>query len=578
MKKIKIRLFAAIFLAVFIVLPNLASAKTWCHTFNTNLKIGDRGDEATALRTALTKDGFSNVSTELGSNDTAGFDKSLASAVSAFQEKYKDEILTPNGLQNGTGFVGKSTRAKLNKLYGCVIIETPISNQPPVISGVSGPTSLKVNEIGTWTVKASDPEQRILSYSVRWGDENITGLYSAAQRSWVYAQTAEFTHSYAKAGVYSPTFTVTDDKGFPAKTSISVNVGEIIAPFITVLSPNGGEAWQIGSTYEIKWKSENVKDNVMILINRNSYLNTKPYAFITRNTSNTGSYLWDTSKPLDTQSGSISNLENGQDYVILIQNIGTGVSDKSDAAFSIAAATPSIAVTYPNGGEQWITGRTFTIQIKSTCIKESVVLYLYSNNGANYVQSIGQAVADGYGNANYSWMIPSNIPADNTYKILAALVSMPKDIFDYSDTSFSIVAGMTPSITVLLPNGGEQWVTGGTYTIQIKSIYSRQSIALYLYNNGGANYVQSIGQAVADGYGNASYSWMIPSNILADTTYKILAALASTPKEVSDYSDTSFSIVAAETSTTGLLQSLSQKASILESILESIWQFFKNIF
>ena len=37
-------------------------------------------------------------------------------AVIRFQEKYASEILAPFGLESGTGYVGSSTRAKINEL------------------------------------------------------------------------------------------------------------------------------------------------------------------------------------------------------------------------------------------------------------------------------------------------------------------------------------------------------------------------------------------------------------------------------------------------------------------------------
>ena len=92
----------------------------WCHTFNTNLRIGDKGAEAQALETALVKQGF--AVTEHSSNFSAMFDEKMASSVVGFQEKYKAEILAVYGLTHGTGFVGKTTRAKLNQLYGCGVV------------------------------------------------------------------------------------------------------------------------------------------------------------------------------------------------------------------------------------------------------------------------------------------------------------------------------------------------------------------------------------------------------------------------------------------------------------------------
>lgn len=89
--------------------------KRFCFNFNKNLKIEDRGEDVVALKTALQNEG---IISSLALNNY--FDEQTASAVSAFQEKYKNEILTPNGLSRGSGYVGPSTRAKLNSLYGCV--------------------------------------------------------------------------------------------------------------------------------------------------------------------------------------------------------------------------------------------------------------------------------------------------------------------------------------------------------------------------------------------------------------------------------------------------------------------------
>src|SRR3989338_2613193 len=96
--------------------------REWCYDFKTNLKIGDFDENETgniyALHESLIKEGFSfEYKTTLGG--LRSFDEETASAVVGFQQKYKEEILTPLSLKYGTGFVGQATRAKLNKLYGC---------------------------------------------------------------------------------------------------------------------------------------------------------------------------------------------------------------------------------------------------------------------------------------------------------------------------------------------------------------------------------------------------------------------------------------------------------------------------
>ena len=103
------------------------------------------------------------------------------------------------------------------------IYDAGTTNKPPSITGVSGPTTLEVGKSGTWSVTASDPENGSLSYSVVWGDEG--GTTAASPTVSQVQQTATFTHTYSRSGTFYPTFTVTDNSGQSARTSLSVVVG-----------------------------------------------------------------------------------------------------------------------------------------------------------------------------------------------------------------------------------------------------------------------------------------------------------------------------------------------------------------
>ena len=100
------------------------------------------------------------------------------------------------------------------------------ANKPPTVSSFSGPTTLKVNTSGTWTIQASDPENGQLSYQIWWGDENVyaSPLASSAPSSREFVQSTTFTHSYASAGTYTVTIVVRDAAGNEAKTSSTVKV------------------------------------------------------------------------------------------------------------------------------------------------------------------------------------------------------------------------------------------------------------------------------------------------------------------------------------------------------------------
>lgn len=103
------------------------------------------------------------------------------------------------------------------------------ANKTPVIHEVSGPTSLNVNATGTWKVRASDPQNDTLSYSVTWGDE---GAYNSAPslanaQATSFTQSTSFTHSYATPGIYTVVVIVRDPSGNEARTSTTVEVTRV---------------------------------------------------------------------------------------------------------------------------------------------------------------------------------------------------------------------------------------------------------------------------------------------------------------------------------------------------------------
>lgn len=125
-------------------------------------------------------------------------------------------------------------------------------------------------------------------------------------------------------------------------------IGHGLPSTITVSLPNGGEVWEIGKTYEIRWyQGRNPDDNVKIFLQdtRHDLFSESPLgeAPITLSTKNSGIYSWTVPEKLVDGLGRTMSLGAGNIYkiVVFIDRIGGECKrercDESDNYFSIVS-------------------------------------------------------------------------------------------------------------------------------------------------------------------------------------------------------------------------------------------------
>ncbi len=202
------------------------------------------------------------------------------------------------------------------------------------------------------------------------------------------------------------------------------------APSITVTSPNGGENWQIGSTYNITWTSTSLTGNVNIEVNGNFPNGAWEPLFM--NTTNDGIQSWIIA--LDAVAGTAKRIR-----VTSVNN--TSIFDISNSNFTLTSA-PSITVTSPNGGENWQIGSTYNITWTSTNLTGNVNVQVKGDypNG-EWENLFMNTPNDGI----QAWTIALDATAGTTKRIKVTSVNNAS-IFDISNSNFTL--GSDPDINV----------------------------------------------------------------------------------------------------------------------------------
>ena len=590
-------------------LASQGGGSSWCYNFSTNLSIGMSGADVTALQTALQKDGES-VSV------TGTFDDQTASAVTGFQEKYASVILAPSGLQYGTGYVGKGTRAELNSMFGCgggtttaptiftngqlgatlgqpyvadfyIGYVVPSINSPVPGGGTVGctgylpiggtlHTTCWSNAPGSYTFSTNgtlppgltlrnviEPPPMIPA-GVSGGQPapiipvpNATQLSGTPSQVGSYPFTMVATNASSGATI-SQNFTITVASG-----------GTTGAPYIQSISPASGP---VGSSVTITGSGFGsapvVEFNGMVAAsdvptNGSSVTFTVPssmapycaagdmcsmlMALVTPQTyqvtvlangatSNAAQFTVTSGTGVVTSTQSLLPIQISQPTAGMQWNAGAQGSVQWSAA--VPWNEPGIGVAYPG---------TFTIQLSAP---GQSPLTLSSGWASSFMTSEG----DIYSQFTSDFTLPSSL-ASGPYTVTVT------QYLNGQQTSASVnvnVVGATsvgPSITMVSPNGGEQWPLGSTQTIQWNSTGNIGQVEINLVPVSQGGTPRAITQWPISNTG--SYSWSIPnctasnpcsSNFQIGTgSYTIQVTGVMTPASVVGQSAAPFNIVPAVT-------------------------------
>jgi len=257
----------------------------------------------------------------------------------------------------------------------------------------------------------------------------------------------------------------------------SDNPFTIINNNITVTSPNGGENWLIGSPYTITW-TDDISGEVKIDLYKADTLYSKIAASVASN----GSFNWN-----------FAGATPGTDYRIKITSIDQpALFDLSNNDFTLFAG--AITITSPNGGESWQAGETHTITWTDNIV-ENVRIDLYKSE--TFFSVIDPSTST---NGIYNWDVPLTQEGGSDYKIkISSMIN--SNVFDLSDSNFNIIQNY---ITILTPNGGEEWLVGSDYLITWTDNI-REKVEIHLYKAG-------IFHSVIDGSdpSDGSIAWSIP--------------------------------------------------------------------
>jgi hypothetical protein len=292
---------------------------------------------------------------------------------------------------------------------------------------------------GTITINNGDPYTPSTSVTLNLSASDNSGIvslmrFSNDNYSWSGWETyaASRTWTLTSGTGIKTVYVQFQDPAGNTSGSYSDSIELVLFPSINLLSPNGAETWDLGTTRNITWNYFGIADTELVrlvLVKNDSVL-----GIIAENIPiSAGSYAWTVGQ---YNSGTPTT---GNDYKIKIETMSTSFTDQSAADFSII--NPSITLLSPNGGEILFTNSTKNITWESTDITGNIKIEYSTNNGTSWTVITSSTIDDG----NFTWTVPDT----PSIKCLIRVSEIDGNPLDTSDALFSIAI---PSSATAFPD------------------------------------------------------------------------------------------------------------------------------
>jgi hypothetical protein len=281
-------------------------------------------------------------------------------------------------------------------------------------------------------------------------------------------------------------------------------VFSIVAPYVTVTSPAGGETWAVGSSQAIRWTWDGTVGPVAIDLSTDNALTWSP---IIASTPNSGLYQW-----------TVPNMVSSRCRIRVREAADNVPADTNNAAFTIVP--PSITVVFPNGGEDLAADSVVTVLWQSFGLSGNVKIDISTDNGASWNTLAASTANDG----TEPCRMPVAVSTTCKVRVSDAADGLPAD---ESNAAFRLSAAY---LTVGMPYGGELWLVGSSQTVTWRTRGDVPYVKIEFSSNNGGAWTVLLASTPNDG----SQAIVVPASPSQTCLVRVSDAVDGVPSDVSN--------------------------------------------